>query len=69
MENMTSMTSRTSMILKKGTTTSWTVTGLGVAVTATGKMIGGSLGAGIMGFGLAHIALGLLDMARPTVRE
>lgn len=57
------------MIMKKGTTTSWTVTGLGVAVTAAGKMVGGNLGAGIMGFGLAHVALGLLDMARPTVRE
>lgn len=56
-------------MLRKGTTTSWTVTGLGVIATATGRMIGGSLGAGLMGFGLAHIALGLLDMSRPTVRE
>jgi hypothetical protein len=55
--------------MKKGTTTSWTVAGLGVAVTAVGKMVGGTLGAGIMGFGLAHVALGLLDLARPAVRE
>ncbi len=56
-------------LMKKGTTTSWTVAGLGVAVTAVGKMVGGTLGAGIMGFGLAHVALGLLDLARPAVRE
>lgn len=62
MENISGM-------LKKSTTTSWGVAGLGVVVTGVGKMIGGTLGAGLMGFGLAHIALGLLDMARPTVRE
>lgn len=56
-------------MMRKGTTTSWTVAALGVAVTATGKVVGGSLGAGIMGFGLAHIALGLLDIARPSVRD
>lgn len=56
-------------MFKKGMTTSWGVTGLGVVVTGVGKMVGGTLGAGIMGFGLAHVALGILDMFRPTVRE
>ncbi|MEW5784598.1 MAG: hypothetical protein AB1767_05880 [Bacillota bacterium] len=56
-------------VLKKGTTTSWAVAGLGIAVTGVGKVVGGSLGAGIMGFGLAHVLLGMLDMARPTVRN
>jgi hypothetical protein len=53
----------------KSTTTSWAVTGVGAVVTGVGKLIGGRLGAVISGFGLAHVALGLLDMARPTVRE
>ena len=56
-------------MLSKGTTTSLAVAGLGVIVTGVGKVVGGQLGAGIMGFGMAHIALGLLDMTRPTVRE
>lgn len=56
-------------VLKKGTTTSWTVAGLGLAVTGVGKVVGGPIGAGIMGFGLAHVLLGMLDMARPTVRH
>ncbi len=54
---------------QKGMTTSWTVAGLGLAVTGVGKLVGGHLGAGIMGFGLAHVALGMLDMLRPTVRH
>jgi hypothetical protein len=53
----------------KGTTTSWVVTGVGAGVTATGLLLGKSVGAGIAGFGLAHVALGILDMFRPTVRN
>ncbi|MFZ7103148.1 MAG: asparagine synthase [Peptococcaceae bacterium] len=33
-------------------------TGVGAAVTGVGALVGGSLGAGIMGFGLAHVVLG-----------
>jgi hypothetical protein len=29
----------------------------------------GELGAGILGFGIAHIVLGILDMMRPTIRQ
>ncbi len=36
------------------------VIGLGSAVSGIGKKIGGKLGAGLFGFGLAHIFLGLL---------
>ncbi|MEX0974841.1 MAG: hypothetical protein WD024_05790 [Bacillota bacterium] len=51
-------------------TTSWTTVGVGAIVSAIGQVMRPSqLGAGIMGFGLAHVVLGLLDMARPTVRE
>jgi hypothetical protein len=32
-------------------------------------MIGGMIGAGITGFGLAHVVLGVLDMFRPTVQR
>jgi hypothetical protein len=46
-----------------------TVAGVGALVTGLGKLIGGRMGAVMAGFGLAHIALGLLDMARPTVRR
>ncbi|MGI6485709.1 MAG: hypothetical protein GX759_03435 [Thermoanaerobacterales bacterium] len=52
-----------------GKTTSWIVTGVGAVVIAVGYMIGGMIGAGIIGFGLAHIVLGILDMFRPTVRS
>ncbi|NPV27409.1 MAG: hypothetical protein HPY81_08210 [Firmicutes bacterium] len=55
---------------KKATTTSWVVTGLGAAVTGLGAtMLGSRFGAGVMGFGLAHVTLGLLDMLRPSVRD
>ena len=51
-------------------TTSWTTVGVGAVVSAVGQMMHTSqLGAGILGFGLAHVVLGLLDMARPTVRK
>ena len=49
-------------------TTSWIVVGLGVVVSLIGWVIGGNIGS-ILGFGLAHIVLGLLDTARPTVRH
>lgn len=53
----------------KGNTTSWAVLGLGAGVTLLGRVVGGNIGAGITGFGLAHVALGLLDQFRPSVRR
>ncbi|HLV09089.1 MAG TPA: hypothetical protein VKY40_02680 [Halanaerobiales bacterium] len=54
----------------KAKTTSWVVAGVGVAVAALGYSLMPSLwGAGILGFGLAHIVLGLLDTQRPTIRK
>ncbi|MBF7082891.1 hypothetical protein IT084_07880 [Desulfallas sp. Bu1-1] len=53
----------------KGNATSWAVLGTGAVVTAVGRLVGGSLGAGITGFGLAHMALGILDQFRPSVRR
>jgi len=50
-------------------TTSWVVTGVGTAVTGIGALVGGRLGAGIAGFGLAHVVLGVLDNFRPTLRD
>lgn len=50
--------------------TSLAVIGLGAAVTALGlKRFRGDLGSGIVGFGLAHVVLGLLDALRMTVKE
>lgn len=54
----------------KGTTTSWVVTGLGAAVTGIGAtLLSGPIAAGAIGFGLAHMALGVADMFRPSVRH
>ncbi len=52
----------------QGITTSWIVVGLGVIVSLIGWYVGSYWGAGILGFGLAHILLGVLDMFRPTVK-
>ncbi len=58
------------VIKVNGNTTSWIVTILGVIVSAIGYfMLPGEFAAGVLGFGLAHIILGLLDMTRPTVRQ
>ncbi len=56
-------------IIQKGNTTSWGVAGLGLVVTGLGRAVGGTLGAGLMGFGLAHVVLGLADMFRPEIRN
>ncbi|WP_227765593.1 hypothetical protein [Zhaonella formicivorans] len=51
-------------------TTSLVVTGLGAAVTGVGAtLLKGSIGAGVVGFGLAHVVLGVLDMFRPSVND
>lgn len=47
----------------------WFVAGSGVIVSGLGRYIGGSLGAGITGFGMAQVMLGMLNMLRPTARE
>lgn len=53
-----------------GMTTSWIVTILGAIVSAIGYfMLPGEFAAGVLGFGLAHIVLGLLDMTRPSVKQ
>ncbi len=58
------------VIKVNGNTTSWIVTILGVIVSAIGYfMLPGEFAAGVLGFGLAHIILGLLDMTRPTVKQ
>lgn len=55
----------------KATTTSWVVTGLGAAVTTLGAtaLSGGAVGAGLVGFGTAHMVLGVLDMLRPSIKN
>lgn len=51
-------------------TTGWAISGLGVLVSTIGaKMLGKKVGAGILGFGLAHVLLGQLDRLRPTVKR
>lgn len=51
-------------------TISWIVTGLGVIVSLLGWFLTpDAWGWGILGFGLAHIVLGLLDMFREPVGD
>ena len=50
------------------------VTALGAAVSGVGyglmrKAAKGRVGSGILGFGLAHVALGVLDMNRPSLDD
>lgn len=53
----------------RGSLTSWIVIGLGVIVAAVGWLfVPGAFGAGLIGFGLAHIVLGIIDLFRPTVK-
>jgi len=50
-------------------TTSWIVTGVGVVVSLLGwYLIPNAWGYGILGFGLAHVVLGILDMFRSPAR-
>jgi len=50
--------------------TSYIVAGIGIAVTALGwSLLPSNWGAGILGFGLAHVVLGLLDTQRPSVKK
>ncbi|WP_379151521.1 hypothetical protein [Paenibacillus sp. sgz5001063] len=51
-------------------TVSWIVTGLGIIVSLLGYYLTPSAwGYGILGFGLAHIVLGILDMFRAPSRS
>jgi hypothetical protein len=51
-------------------TVSWIVTGLGVIVSLLGWFLTpDEWGWGILGFGLAHIVLGLLDMFREPANQ
>ncbi|NMD42193.1 MAG: hypothetical protein GYA86_02645 [Firmicutes bacterium] len=54
-------------MLQKGNRSSMAVAGMGLVVTGIGKAVGGTIGAGIMGFGLAQVVLGLADMFRPIL--
>jgi hypothetical protein len=54
----------------KSTTTSWLVAGTGAVVSAVGwRLLPKKMGAGVLGFGLAHVLLGLADRMRPRVRQ
>lgn len=51
-------------------TVSWIVVGLGMIVSLLGYyLIPHTWGYGILGFGLAHILLGVLDMFRQPVKS
>ncbi len=51
-------------VKKRPTVNSKLLMGLGAFVTTAGKFIGGKVGSGIAGFGLAHIFLGTLAKYR-----
>lgn len=51
-------------------TTSWVVVVLGILVSFIGySLLPENLGAGLLGFGLAHVLLGLLDRIRPSLNR
>lgn len=53
-------------------TTSWVIAGLGAAASYYGLKRMHSdkeMGAGLLGFGAAHLALGLLDRMRPVIKS
>lgn len=54
---------------RRRNTTGIAVTGLGTVVTGIGALLRGRVGAGVVGFGLAHVVLGLLDNFRPVTRK
>ncbi len=56
------------LMKKRKTTTSKAVMSIGAFVTGIGRLVGGRIGDGITGFGLAHIVLGAIDMLRPSTR-
>lgn len=46
------------------------VAGLGALVSGTGLLLKNRrMGNGVLGFGLAHVVLGGLDLLRPSVRK
>lgn len=49
---------------KRPTINSKLIMGLGALVTTLGKFVGGKVGSGIVGFGLAHLLLGTLAKYR-----
>lgn len=50
--------------------TNLAVIALGAAVTAVGlRKMKGNIGSGVIGFGLAHVILGLLDALRKPVLD
>ncbi|HHU76472.1 MAG TPA: hypothetical protein GXZ24_06230 [Firmicutes bacterium] len=55
-------------IRKRASTTSKVLIGLGRFSKRLGKTVGGKIGAGIVGFGLAHILLGSLAKLRSGMR-
>ena len=57
------------MIEEKGNKTGMAVAGMGLVITGLGRMVGGTVGAGITGFGLAHVVLGVTDMFKPLLRK
>lgn len=56
-------------LMQKGNKTGMAVAGMGLVITGLGRMIGGTVGAGITGFGLAHVVLGVTDMFKPLLRK
>lgn len=56
-------------IVQKGNKTGMAVAGMGLFVTGLGRAVGGTVGAGITGFGLAQVVMGLSHMFKPLLRQ
>jgi hypothetical protein len=52
-----------------GNLTSWIIIGAGIVIAAVGWLfVVSPWGAGLVGFGLANIVLGIINLFRPTVK-
>lgn len=56
-------------IMQKGNKTGLAMAGAGLFIAGVGRVVGGTMGAGITGFGLAHVAMGMMDMFKPLVKN
>lgn len=55
-------------IVKQGNKSGMALAGMGLVIAGVGRMVGGNMGAGITGFGLAHVVMGAADILKPMVK-
>ena len=56
-------------IINKKNKGGWGMAGVGLVMAGVGRAVGGTLGAGLMRFGLANVLLGVADIFMPELRK